>query len=154
MQQLSKCGTSWLGLILPWHFSWLKHMKTDCEHLHRCAHTWHSSIKHFGTWGFELVWHFKCTSSPSSLEMKRFLFHSGQTHTQLTKLRRHCLSKAPFQVSSTHWGNQSNLGGRRIYFHCFCHFSAGTVLFSWGWRHKKIAWAMKEEKPTLQCVNE
>lgn len=42
---------------------------------------------------------------PSYPEMKRFFFHSGQTHTQLTKLRRHCVSEAEFLVSSIRWGN-------------------------------------------------
>lgn len=133
---------------------WKHRMRTDYEHLHRCVHTWHSSIKHFSVSTVRVL--FSLT-----LQMHFFPFLSWNEeivilfwpNTQFTKLRRHCLLKAPFQVSSTHWGNQSNLGGRRTYLYCFCHLSARTVLFGWVWRYKKISWAMKE-KPTLQCANE
>lgn len=95
--------------------------------------------------------------------MKRFLFHSGQTHTKLTKLRRHCLSEAEFQVSSIHQDNQSTFGGRGTYFLWFWHLSgrtqgshhpmeelpsecgmvSHTISFVW---LRMEAWAMKEEK--------
>lgn len=141
-----------------WHFMtrtdlpstlllWLKHgMRKDYEHLHTSVHTWHSSIKHFSTITVLISLTFQMHFFPFLLKWRHsYSILAKHIHNSQSS-RRHCFLKALFQISSTQWGNQSNLCRRRTYFHCFCHLSARTVLFGWVWRRKKTAWAMKEEK--------